>query len=86
MLSLTCDSLKMWSLKKGQTELCRTDIDSQTLKIIVSKGDSCYDHCTNINVINSLSNKKRKKRTTQRKKKKKKENLAHAEQGQLRNE
>ena len=30
MLSLTC-----WNLKKGQTELlCRTDADSQTLKIL----------------------------------------------------
>ena len=31
----------MWNLKKGQTELlCRTDADSQTLKNMVSGGDS----------------------------------------------
>ena len=65
----------MWNLKKGQTELCRTDTDSQTLKNLQSQrrqyggwGDAmglwdgnpiklhCDDHCTTINVINSLSN------------------------------
>ena len=55
--------------------LCRTDTDPQTLKkCMVSKGDSldvlglwdgnsiklnCDDHCTTINVINSLSNKEK---------------------------
>jgi len=30
----------MWNLKKGQNELlCRTDTDSQTEKLMVSKGD-----------------------------------------------
>ena len=34
----------MWNLKKGQTELlCRTDTDSQTEKLMVSKGDSSGD-------------------------------------------
>ena len=33
-----------WSLKKGQNELlCRTDTDSQTLKNMVSQGDSLED-------------------------------------------
>ena len=31
----------MWNLKKGQTDLrCRADTDSQTEKLMVSKGDS----------------------------------------------
>ena len=70
----------MWNLKKGQNELlCRTDTDSQTLKILwfpkergwewgnelgLSDGNTikldCDDHCTTINVINSLSNKKKR--------------------------
>ena len=71
----------MWNLKKGQNELFRTDTDSQTEKLMVSKGDSfvgggdalglwdgnpikldCDDHCTTLNVINSLSNKKKTKK------------------------
>ena len=65
----------MWNLKKLQTELfCRTDADSQTEKLMVSKGEvrgggfgggnviklGCGDHCTTIDVINSLSNIKKK--------------------------
>ena len=66
----------MWNLKKGHNELlCRTDINSQTLKDLwfpketgwrvgdaLGFGDGNAikldggDHCTTINVINSLSN------------------------------
>ena len=30
----------MWNFKKGQTDLCRTDVDSQTLKNMISGGIS----------------------------------------------
>ena len=66
----------MWNLKKGHNELlCRTDTDSQTLKNLrqvegqgyalgMWEGNpiklDCDDHCTTINVINSLSNKNNK--------------------------
>ena len=30
----------MWNLKKGYSELCRTDTDSDFEKIMISKGDS----------------------------------------------
>ena len=30
----------MWNLKKGQTELCRTDADSQTLKNLSSREET----------------------------------------------
>ena len=32
----------MWNLKKGQTELCRTDVDSQTLKILWSLEETVW--------------------------------------------
>ena len=58
----------MWNLKRGQNELlCRTETDSQTEKLMVTKGDrlggdglgvwdgniklGCDDGCTTINII-----------------------------------
>ena len=32
----------MWNLKKGQTELCRTDADSQTLKNLWSLEETVW--------------------------------------------
>ena len=62
----------MWNLKKGHNEfLCMTDTDSEALKNVwfpKEWGDAlgvwdgnlikfdCDDHCTTIDVINSLSN------------------------------
>ena len=64
----------MWNLKKGHNEfLCRTDADSQTLKNswfpkerlwgvwgCWGFGIEMLNHCTTINVINSLNNIKNK--------------------------
>ena len=32
----------MWNLQKGQTELCRTDADSQTLKNLCSPEETVW--------------------------------------------